>query len=96
MEFVQIIDYRTQRPEDVITLGKEWEGMERGPNAPTRTYTCRDREDSSHFVTVAVFDSYDSAMANSSAPETDAMARRMAELVDGQPTFTNLDLIQSG
>jgi hypothetical protein len=94
MEFVQIVDCRTNRPDDLITLGAEWEEMEPGPNTPTRSYVCRDRDDASHFVIVAVFESHEKAMANSAARETDLMAQRMKLLVDGEPSFTNLDVIQ--
>ena len=93
MEFVQIIEYRTDKPDELLALGSEWEGMERGPTSPTQTLVCRDREDASHFFTIVVFPSYEKAMANSEAPETDAMAKRMSELVAGQPTFHNLDVV---
>ena len=40
--------------------------------------------------------SYDLAMENSARPETDAFAKRMAELSDEGPTFGNYDIIHEG
>ena len=94
MEFVQIIDYRTHRGDELMALGKEWDETGSGSaTAPTRTIVCRDRDDATHYVTIAFFPSYEQAMANSEAPDTDAMAKRMAELVDGAPSFANLDVV---
>ena len=44
-------------------------------------------------MVVAEFDSYELAMENSARPETDAFARKMAELVDGPIAYGNYDVI---
>ena len=44
-------------------------------------------------MVIAEFETYELAMQNSNRPETDAMAKRMAELCDGPPVFGNYDLI---
>jgi hypothetical protein len=45
-------------------------------------------------MVIAEFENYDLAMQNSARPETDAFAKRMAELCDGPPSFGNYDLIR--
>ena len=47
--------------------------------------------DDGEFIAVVRFESKEKAMANSARPETDAMAKRMAELMDGPPTFRDCD-----
>ena len=44
-------------------------------------------------MVIVFFDSYESAMENSSLPETDEFSRKMAELLDGPPTFYNLEVV---
>ena len=40
------------------------------------------------------FDSYESAMENSNLPETTEFAEKQMLLIDGPPTFYDLDVIQ--
>lgn len=54
----------------------------------------RDRDQPNRYVMVAEFDSYESAMVNSNLPETGAIARELGELVEGEVTYLNLDLVQ--
>jgi hypothetical protein len=44
-------------------------------------------------MVIAEFESYELAMENSARPETDAFAKKMAEMTDGPPTFGNYDLL---
>jgi len=39
------------------------------------------------------FDSYESAMVNSSLPETQAVAEQYAKLTDSPPVFYDLDVV---
>jgi len=55
----------------------------------------RDHNDPSHYVVLAFFDSYESAMENSNRPETGQFAEQMQKLCDGPPTFHNLDVRES-
>jgi len=82
------------RIREIAAMGQEYE-REQGGQAPgyrsTRILKDRDRENA--YMVVAEFDSYALAMENSGRPETDAFARKMAELVEGQPTYGNYDVI---
>jgi antibiotic biosynthesis monooxygenase (ABM) superfamily enzyme len=94
MAFVQTISFTTSRIDEIAAMGNEYE-QEQGGQAPgyrsNRILKDRDRENS--YMVVAEFDSYELAMENSARPETDAFARKMAELVDGTPTYGNYDVI---
>jgi hypothetical protein len=54
----------------------------------------RERNDLDRFMILAFFDSYESAMENSELPQTQEYAGKMRELMDGEPTFYDLDVIE--
>jgi quinol monooxygenase YgiN len=95
MEFIQTIEFRTSRYDEVNALMQEWATSTQSTHTPTLAYTTRDRDaDGDTYVQVVVFPSYDSAMQNSELPETSAFAEKMMALCDGPPTFRNLDVLR--
>ncbi|HVQ88254.1 MAG TPA: hypothetical protein VMT88_08730 [Actinomycetes bacterium] len=89
--FVQLIEWKTSRYDDVKKLNEEW--RERFPAmGPSRVLVASDRDKNGSFVTIVEFDSYEAAMENSADPATSEFASRMQELCDGPPTFHNLDV----
>jgi hypothetical protein len=94
--FVQIIEYRTSKPDEIKTLNEEFrktrEAADEG-TAPARGMTCADRDNPGRYFTIVEFESYDAAMDNSKRADTSEFAAKMMELTDGPPTFYNLDLI---
>ena len=94
MAFVQTILFTTSRVDEIKAMGDDYE-REQGGQAPSfrgsRILKDRDRENA--YVIIAEFESYELAMENSQRPETDAFARRMSELVDGEVTYGNYDVI---
>jgi hypothetical protein len=94
MGFVQIIEFRTSKPDEMRALGNEWEQVAGGKRKVQRRVLCEDRDDRGRFVNIVFFDSYEDAMENSSLPETDSFSKRMAGLTDGSPTFVNLEVVE--
>ena len=96
--FVQIIEYRTQKPDEIGALmdgfQKAREAAGDGP-APTRGITCADRDDEGRYFSIIEFASYEEAMENSKRADTTEFAAKMMELCDGPATFRNLDLVQT-
>lgn len=94
MEFVQIIEYETDRPDEMRALGEEMRdtGQPRD-GGPTRVTVCQDRDKADRYVTIVEFASYEEAMANNKRPETHEFAMRMQALCKGGPRFVNLDLV---
>ena len=87
--FIQVIQSKTSRHDEVRALTEEWgELPNEGSGFLGGTYGVTDDGD---FFGVIRFESKEKAMANSARPETDAMAKRMAELMDGPPTFHDCD-----
>ena len=95
MAFVQTVTFKTSRIDEMKRLLDEFN--EQQGDAQVRgfrgTKLLRDRDNEDAFLVLADFVSYDLAMENSARPETDAFAKRMAEMSDGPPTFGNYDLI---
>lgn len=89
--FVQIIEWKTSRYDEVEQLNVEWRA--RFPEmGPTRVLTAADRDRAGTYATIVEFESYEAAMKNSEDPATGEFAERMAKLCDGPPTFHNLDV----
>jgi hypothetical protein len=93
MSFVQIVEFNSTKFEEMQALSERWRKESEGRRARARVMSCRDRDRADRFVVIVEFDSYEEAMRNSALPETDQFSRQMAELADGPPTFTNLDVV---
>ncbi len=89
--FIQLIDYRTTRGAEIEALLDEFRDSTEGRRSTASSITCRDREQSDHYVTIVEFPSYEDAMRNNELPETQQFAARMLELCEGDPIFVNLD-----
>lgn len=94
MRFVQVIDCKTERFEDMDRLMDRWAEQNRGTRAATHSLVGKDRSDGSHYVEIIEFPSYEDAMANSGLPETERIFREMVALCDGMPSFTDLDVVR--
>jgi hypothetical protein len=94
MPFIQIIEYKTSRIDELNAALDAWLEKTKGKRAATRGTQTRDRDTANTYVQIVEFPSYEEAMANSSLPETAEFAGQLAALCDGPPTFRNLDVIR--
>ena len=90
MPFIQIIELRTTRPNEVEALVKEWQSRTAGRRTAQRGTFTQDRDHSDTYVQIVEFPSYEGAMSNSDLPETAWFAERLTELCDGPMEFRNL------
>jgi hypothetical protein len=92
MTFIQIIEYETDRPDELRALGEA--NMAERPEAPPgfRLHVTRDRDRPNRYFTIVEFPSYGEAMENSGRSETDAFAQQMAALCTRGPVYYNLDV----
>jgi hypothetical protein len=93
MSFIQIIDMHTKNVDEIQNLEREWEKATEGKRTLRRSIVARDRNDPDHYLVLAFFDSYESAMTNSNLPETAEFGRKQTALLDGPMQFTDLDVI---
>jgi len=93
MEFIQIIECRTSKFDELTELEREWEKATEGKRTLRRSIITRDRNDPDRYLVLAFFDSYDSAMENSNLPETGEFGQKQAALLDAPMVFTDLDVV---
>jgi hypothetical protein len=94
MAFAQIIEFRTVDIEAVRKIDEDWMRATEGKRTVRRQLLARDHSDPDRYFAVVFFDSYESAMQNSSLPETRATADRYRKATDGPPVFYDLDIIE--
>jgi len=94
MPFIQIIEYKTTRIDEVNTALDGWLEATKDKRAATRGMQTRDRDAENTYVQIVEFPSYEDAMANSDLPETSEFAARFAALCDGPPTFRILEVLR--
>jgi hypothetical protein len=94
--FVQIIQMRTSRIDEVRQLVEDMREKRQAQgddaNMPVRATSGEDRDHPGTYISIVEFDSHEAAMANSNNPLTAEMAKKMAELCDGPPTFINVEV----
>jgi quinol monooxygenase YgiN len=98
MTFMQTISFTTSRMDEMQQLMDDFADVQMSNPAENhgfiRSQVLKDRDNADAFMVVAEFETYEQAMENSRAPETDAFAKKMAELCDGPPSFGNYDKIK--
>lgn len=96
MAFVQIIELRTKRIDEIEALEAEYRRATEGRRTVSRSVVTQDRNDPDRHLVIVFFDSYEEAMRNSQLPETQELAAKMAALLDAPPVFHDLDVIAEG
>jgi hypothetical protein len=98
MKFAQIIEFRTDRVDELRAMVQEYEDHARGEDRadkPRHRTLLQDRDVPGRYLALVEFDSAEAAMANSGRPETSALAERMTKLTTQPPSFTNCDVLDS-
>ena len=93
MAFVQIIEFKTSKIDEMRKVGDEWEAAAGGDSKARRRVMCEDRDNPGRYFNIVFFDSYEDAMANSNLPVTQEFSQKMMALGDGPPTFYNLNVV---
>jgi len=93
MGFIQIIECRTSRYDELTALEDEWRAATEGKRTLRRSVVARDRNDPNRLLILAFFDDYESAMVNSNLPETTEFGQKQQALLDTPMVFTDLDVL---
>ena len=94
MPFVQIIEYRTSRIDEIRQLSDRWRDETAGVRTPTRSVLGSDGARAGTYVLIVEFPSREDAERNSALPATAELADSIAKLCDEPPTFRDLDVIE--
>jgi hypothetical protein len=89
--FIQIIEFKTSRFDEVEKLADDYDMSGEG-NKARRVVICEDRDRPGTYLNIVDFASYEEAMENSQRPQVQQFAEQMQKLCDGPPTFYNLDV----
>jgi hypothetical protein len=90
--FVQIMEFDTSRIDEVEALSRKLQ-QERGDALlASKATVTEDRDRPGHYFVIVEFGSYEEAMRNSNDPATSRYAEELGALLDGPPTFHNLDV----
>jgi hypothetical protein len=92
MPFIQVIEYRTSRWDEMQALVTQYRKDTKGRSTSGRTTVCVDRAGPGRYVAIVEFPSYEAAMENSNLPETEELAAAVMALCDEPPVFHNLDV----
>ncbi|MDT0389665.1 hypothetical protein [Streptomyces sp. DSM 41921] len=96
MKFVQIIDFETERLDEMEQIFEEAGQRSAGrTGGPTHRMLLKDRDNPRRYLALIEFDSYEEAMSNSDDPETGRMAERLGALCIGDRVYTNCDLLDA-
>ncbi|MFG2090657.1 MULTISPECIES: hypothetical protein [unclassified Spirillospora] len=94
MTFMQIIEYETNRPDELDMLFDEWATATEGKRTASHETHTQDRENPAHFVDIVEFPSYEAAMRNSDLEETRHIAAEIQARCTNGPRFMNLDVMR--
>ena len=94
MAFIQIIEFRTSKADEMKKVGDEWEAAAGDVSTVGRRVLCEDRDTPGRYFNIVFFDSHDAAMENSNLPVTQEFSQKLQGLAEGPPTFYNLDVVE--
>jgi quinol monooxygenase YgiN len=94
MRFVQVVEFRTSRIEELEAYLDAWIARTQGQRVPHRAQLGRDRDQEGCFQLVVEFASYEVGMENSRRPQTAEFAEFLASVCDGPPAFRNIDILR--
>ncbi|MEV8535230.1 hypothetical protein [Streptomyces sp. NPDC051211] len=95
MKFAQIIDFETERIDEVRELLRAYEERARSEGrtgTPEARTLLKDRANPNRYLAVVEFESYEVAMANSKAAETNELAQELSALMTRPTVYTDCDI----
>lgn len=100
VNFTQTISIRCNDPAELVKLATEWDEMQAQNDIMgyMGQHVLADRDDPGRYLLIAEFgvvdpdvSAADEAQRNNDRPETQEWARRLLDLIDGEPTYAHYD-----
>lgn len=100
MNFTQIISVRSDHPDAIVQLLADWDRNQAETDVMgyIGTHVLADRENPGHFLIIAEFAAVDpdvsaaeEAARNNERPETQAWAKKLLEIIEGEPVYRHYD-----
>lgn len=89
---VRIIEFRTDRYDEVQAAEAQWLDATAGMRPPSRVLRCRDTADERAWTYIEEYASVDDVKHHDELPETALLAQRMGELCDEPPTVRDVEV----
>jgi hypothetical protein len=93
VKFVQVIEFKTRRWDEIDTLMDSWVATTDGKRTASWSISGRDRDRADTYIELVEFPSYDDAMRNNDLSETASFADAIAALCE-ETTFRNVDVLR--
>jgi len=95
MRYIQLVEFHSsQAPGEVRKALDEWLSATRGKRTLETAIVAVDHEQPHHYWELLEYPSEAEAVAANELPETKAAYNRWMALVDGQPLYHNLDVVE--
>jgi quinol monooxygenase YgiN len=95
MQHIQLVEFETsQSVDDVRDAMDEWLTTSRGKRRLQMAVVAADRDRPNHYWELLEFASAEAAAESAELPETKAALDKWSSLLDREPVFHNLDVVQ--
>jgi quinol monooxygenase YgiN len=95
IQHIQLVEFDTSQPVDEVREAiDEWLTASRGKRRLQMAVVAADRDRPNHYWELLEFPSAGAAAESAELPETKAALEKWLRLVDGEPVFHNLDVVQ--
>src|SRR5215207_7719765 len=95
MPYIQLVEFDTRHPvEDVKRAMDAWLDTTRGQRTLRMAVVAADHDRPNHYWELLEFASERHAAKTTEMPETKAAYTKWTDLLDGEPTFHNLDVAE--
>ena len=94
MGFVQIIELQSSRFDEIEALHEAWLAETQGARTTISEMVVRDRDRPEHYFVIVEFPSHEHALVNNELAATHRFSEALVPLLDGPPTFHDLDLVR--
>src|SRR5690348_13959816 len=95
MRYIQLVEFSTNRSTDEVQRAlDEWLAASSGKRTLHMAIVAADHDDPHHYWELLEYPSEEEALKTAELPETKAAFERWSSLLDREPTFHNLDVIE--
>ena len=95
MQYIQLVEFNTNHPVDEVKQALDaWLETSRGKRTLHMAVVAADHDRPNHYWELLEYTSEQDAVKTAELPETKAAFERWSSLLDGEPTFHNLDVVE--
>ena len=95
MQYIQLVEFNTNHPADEVRQALDaWLEASRGKRTLHMAVVAADHDHPNHYWELLEYTSEQDAVKTAEFPETKAAFERWSSLLDGEPTFHNLDVVE--